>query len=246
MFEGIQPGPLLMSSTTVEHDHGVSNKFRPKRGTLFQSHPEAVDFSFAKFSLVMALSLYPFILAFVLFSFRFHLGPLATLPSGDLIYMLVYYSSCMCAASISVASYFFPTSFRFHSTLTVLLYGRRRHRSHFSFMSQRRMRGVCGHRERFFMSETTERRMRRVLCMLRHVYGMLRRVFGMHQYTIFIMGLSSCTVPVEPQQARFIATCLRLDWFQSSSLTACISFTVAVALHGAIQCSLWALLPFLI
>ncbi|KAJ7833966.1 hypothetical protein B0H14DRAFT_2591173 [Mycena olivaceomarginata] len=59
------------------------------------------------------------------------------------------FSTCTGSALIFVASILFPRFFRYHVIIAALL-GQRRHRSHFSFMSRRRMDQICGNGQQWY------------------------------------------------------------------------------------------------
>ncbi|KAF7366096.1 hypothetical protein MVEN_00486000 [Mycena venus] len=57
--------------------------------------------------------------------------------------MLTYFAICSGSANVFIASLIFPHTLRYHLVIPSIL-GQRRHRSHFSFMSNRRLNRVCG------------------------------------------------------------------------------------------------------
>ncbi|KAJ7801282.1 hypothetical protein B0H14DRAFT_2615489 [Mycena olivaceomarginata] len=117
----------------------------PARGTLFASRPDAVASHFLKWmSLNLILFLFPFFSGLLaLYSLGDRLGIYNHESPKSLAYTLAYFAISSGSANIFIAGLIFPTIFRYHLVGPLIL-GRRRHRSHFSFMSNRRMNRVCG------------------------------------------------------------------------------------------------------
>ncbi|KAJ7807655.1 hypothetical protein B0H14DRAFT_3763952 [Mycena olivaceomarginata] len=128
-----------MSSAIVEYRPGLGcNKHLPKRGTLFPSRPEALAFNWLQWELVnLLLLLLPLgagVETIVLLGHRLDIF---------LAYFLVYFSLYTAALLLLFAGMTFPNFFQYGHMVAPFILGRR-HRSHFSFMSDRRKRALCG------------------------------------------------------------------------------------------------------
>ncbi|KAJ7772497.1 hypothetical protein B0H14DRAFT_3590062 [Mycena olivaceomarginata] len=130
----------------VKYDDHTPGKLLPAaRGTLFSSRPEAVASKCLRwFALNLMLFLLPLLggsLAMLTLGAR--LGIYGHKNPHQLAYMLTYFAICSGSANVFIASLIFPRTLRYHLVIPLIL-GRRRHRSHFSFMSNRRLNRVVG------------------------------------------------------------------------------------------------------
>ncbi|KAJ6548481.1 hypothetical protein B0H19DRAFT_1074342 [Mycena capillaripes] len=117
--------------------------FLPERGTLFESSSEALGFNRLRWT-VVTLALFSLPLTLVLaglISFQSHLASVESVE--HLIFTIGYFIIFVASGLMFGASLFFPHLFRYHVVFTALL-DQRQHRSHYSFMSQRRMKTVFG------------------------------------------------------------------------------------------------------
>ncbi|KAJ7162387.1 hypothetical protein C8R46DRAFT_1353332 [Mycena filopes] len=130
--------PILMKNPG--HPPG---KLLPRRGTLFASHPEALGFNRLRWAaLNFALLLLPLAIAFCgLFSLQSRIASVAS--SGELFFAIGYFVLSATSGLMFGATLFFPRVFRYHVIIRALL-NQHRHRSHYSFMSQRRMKREFG------------------------------------------------------------------------------------------------------
>ncbi|KAJ7044401.1 hypothetical protein C8F04DRAFT_1174834 [Mycena alexandri] len=132
-------------SHLVGFDGRPPGKLLPTRGTLFLTRPEAVGTYAAK----------SIILNFLIFLLPFFLSGLGVYTLGErlgvygheslfaLMYTWFYFAYHSGIGLIFAGTLLFPRFFRFHLVVPMML-GVRRHRSHFSFMSQRRLNQICG------------------------------------------------------------------------------------------------------
>ncbi|KAJ7875901.1 hypothetical protein B0H14DRAFT_2568497 [Mycena olivaceomarginata] len=129
------------------HDRGP-NKFLPKRGSLFASSREAIAAQWLRWALMnVALFLFPLVTGLLgLFYCR---SWVKASSWHDVICASIYFSTSTGSALIFVASMLFPRFFRYHVVVAAFL-GQRRHRSHFSFMSQRRMDQIYGNGQQWY------------------------------------------------------------------------------------------------
>ncbi|KAF7372114.1 Transposase-like protein [Mycena venus] len=132
-----------MPQNIVSYDHRPSGKLLPARGTLFLSRPEAIG-AHAQKSIILNFLLFmlPFVaLGLGIFTLGDRLGIYTHEFPFDLWYTLIYFAFCEGLSLLSIGWVLFPQIFRFHQFVPLIL-GVRRHRSHFSFMSQRRRNQV--------------------------------------------------------------------------------------------------------
>ncbi|KAJ7088224.1 hypothetical protein C8R43DRAFT_298081 [Mycena crocata] len=131
-----------MRQSLVLYDDRGPAKSLPKRGSLYASRPETVGANVLRWALMNVLIfLLPFVTnLLVLLAAQSHLR---THGIVCVTYAYFYFSFTSVCALLAIATGLFPRFFRYHLTLTLLL-ERRRHRSHFSFMSQRRINALCG------------------------------------------------------------------------------------------------------
>ncbi|KAJ7045656.1 hypothetical protein C8F04DRAFT_443967 [Mycena alexandri] len=121
------------------------SKELPSRGTLSKSRPEAVGFHGLYFFLAnLALFLLPgatYLLSFLLLGIP--LGISVHQSPENAAYVFLFLSGSSGLFLLFLGGVIFPKFFRFHQVIPLVL-GRRRHRSHFSFMSERRKASACG------------------------------------------------------------------------------------------------------
>ncbi|KAJ6595272.1 hypothetical protein B0H10DRAFT_1960549 [Mycena sp. CBHHK59/15] len=129
----------------IQYDARPLGKTLPARPTLLRSRPEAVGFYRLRWALVNAmLFLLPFLAEIAILvllgsqlGFRNHQSPV------EMVYFLVYCWASSGCGLLFIASVRFPRVFRYHLVIPLIL-GCRRHHSHFSFMSQCRLKALCG------------------------------------------------------------------------------------------------------
>lgn len=122
------------------------SRSRPSRPTLLEScKNDAVGYNRLNWALAnLVLLLCPIFLGLAtvfLSSSRF--SSLKHFSSLELGFSLAYYTILTGIGSLSIAAMSFPRFFRYNLVVH-LIFPRRRHRSHWSFMSMRRLRAICG------------------------------------------------------------------------------------------------------
>ncbi|KAJ7749861.1 hypothetical protein B0H14DRAFT_3603375 [Mycena olivaceomarginata] len=128
-----------MPDFLIKYDDRPKSKSLPVRGTLFPTKSEALLRHWIAWACVnMALFLLPSSIIYAtIHLFGACLGLGADPAPQQMAYCMAYFSCVTGAALLFIATIFFPRFFRYHLIVPLIL-GRPRHRSHFSFISQRR------------------------------------------------------------------------------------------------------------